>query len=39
MPDFIITSIIAVTIVSYAIIAWLAAGIIYRKWRRHHVKG
>ena len=34
MPDFIIASIIAVTIVSYAIIAWLFAGIVYRRLTR-----
>ena len=39
MPDLIIYAIVAVTIASYTIIAWLTAGIIYRKWRRHHVKG
>jgi hypothetical protein len=34
MPDFIIDAIVAVTIGNYAIIAWLFAGIVYRRLTR-----
>ena len=34
MPDLIIYAIVAVTIASYTIIAWLTAGIVYRRLTR-----